>query len=121
MLSVIAAITPLEFPDCQRGMFRQVRGMRQSHEWHEKDEETGQWRYYRARKFGKTWDIKTTLKSDADWQHPDPVPLYILESLRSQLENKYARRRVPYNHLVAVDRLVAAAGGVAKHAEAKEE
>ena len=45
----------------------------------------------------------------------------ILEALRKQLENKYTRRRVPYNHVVAVDRLVAAAGGTAKHADAKEE
>lgn len=61
---------------------------------------------------------QNTLKSDEDWEHPHPVPLYILESLRSQLENKYARRRVPYNHLVAVDRMVVAAGGLAKHAAA---
>ena len=112
---------PGNFPDCQRAGFPAGIGMRQSHEWHEKDEASGEWRYFRARKFGKTWDIKTTLKSDADWQHPDPVPLDILESLRAQLENKYARRRVPYNHLVAVDRLVAAAGGVARHADAKGE
>jgi hypothetical protein len=45
------------------------------------------------------------------------VPLDILEALRAQLENKYTRRRVPWAHLVAVDRLVAAAGGVAKHGE----
>ena len=91
--------------------------MRQTHEWHEQDEVAGERRYFHARKFGKTWEIKTTLKSAPDWDHPDPVPLEILEALRAQLENKYTRRRVPWAHLVAVDRLVAAAGGVAKHGE----
>lgn len=93
--------------------------MRQSHEWYEHDEEAGERRYFRARKFGDKWEIKTTLKSDADWAHPDPVPLEILEALRRQLENKYARRRVPWNHLVAVDKLVVAAGGQPKHVETK--
>lgn len=91
--------------------------MRQSHEWYEFDEEAGERRYFRARKFGKGWDIKTTLKSDEDWQHPDPVPLPILEALRAQLENKYARRRVPWNHLQSVDEMVAAAGGTARHSQ----
>ncbi len=93
--------------------------MRQSHEWYEHDETADERRYFRARKFGKTWDIKTTLKSDADWEHPDPVPLPILEALRTQLENKYARRRVPWDHLRSVDLMVAAAGGTAKYVDEK--
>jgi hypothetical protein len=95
--------------------------MRQSHEWFDHDEAANERRYFRARKFGKEWQIQTTLKSEPDWHRPDPVPLEILEALRKQLENKYTRRRVPYNHVVAVDRLVVAAGGVAKHADAKLE
>lgn len=100
-------------------IFRIPSGMRQSHEWYEQDETAGERRYFRARKFGNSWEIKTTLKSDEDWHHPDPVPLEILEALRAQLENKYTRRRVPWDHLVSVDRLVAAAGGTAKHADPK--
>ncbi len=94
--------------------------MRQSHEWFDHDETANERRYFRARKFGKEWQIQTTLKTEPDWHRPDPVPLEILEGLRKQLENKYARRRVPWNHLVTVDRLVVAAGGVAKHVDEKE-
>lgn len=93
--------------------------MRQSHEWHEQDDEAGERRFYRARKFGKTWEIKTTLKSEEDWHHPNPVPLPMLEMLRAQLENKYSRRRVPYEHLQSVDRLIASAGGQAKYSDHK--
>ena len=94
--------------------------MRQSHEWFDHDDAANERRYFRARKFGDEWHIQTTLKSEPDWHQPQPVPLYILEGLRKQLENKYTRRRVPWNHLVAVDRLVVAAGGEAKHFSEKE-
>lgn len=93
--------------------------MRQSHEWHEQDEDAGERRFFRARKFGNSWEIKTTLKSEEDWHYPKPVPLPLLEALRAQLENKYARRRVPWEHLQSVDKLVAAAGGEAKYADNK--
>ncbi|HWB02090.1 MAG TPA: hypothetical protein VG796_03635 [Verrucomicrobiales bacterium] len=81
------------------------------HEWHDKDEETGERRYYRAGKFGKKWHVKTTLKSDEDWQDLAPVPLAVLEELRGLLANKYQRRRVPYEDVVAVDAMVVEAGG----------
>ena len=81
------------------------------HEWHEQDLEARERRYFRAGKFGKQWHVKTTLKSDEDWEELNPVPLPILEDLRLQLTNKYQRRRVPYEDVVAIDLMVVEAGG----------
>ena len=90
------------------------------HEWHEKDDEAGERRYFRAGKFGKKWHVKTTLKSDEDWEDLNPVPLPILEELRQQLANKYQRRRVPYEDVVAIDAMVVEAGGRSQLEEFKE-
>jgi hypothetical protein len=90
------------------------------HEWHEQDEEAGERRYFRAGKFGKKWHVKTTLKSDEDWEELNPVPLLILEDLRQQLANKYQRRRVPYEDVVAIDDMVVEAGGQSQLEEFKE-
>ncbi len=90
------------------------------HEWHDKDEEADERRYYRASKFGKKWSVITTLKSDPDWTRLDPIPLEVLEMLREQLANKYQRRRVPYEDLIVLDQMVAAAGGEALFEEEKK-
>ena len=81
------------------------------HEWHDLDETAGERRYYRAEKFGKKWKLKTTLKSDPDWEWLDPPPREMLEALRTVLSGKYQRRRVPYEDVVAIDKMVVAAGG----------
>ena len=68
--------------------------------------------------YGEAWidSQRTCAQNDLDPKLAEPM----LEALRKQLENKYARRRVPWNHLVTVDRLVVAAGGVARHVDEKE-
>ena len=81
------------------------------HEWHYRDEEAGERRYFRAGKFGKKWHVKTTLKSDPDWEDLEPVPLPVLVELRDLLANKYQRRRIPYEDVVALDKMVVDSGG----------
>ena len=81
------------------------------HEWHDQDEAAGERRYYRATKFGSRWSVKTTLKSDLDWENLEPPSREVLEALRDQLMNKYQRRRVPYEYVVAIDRMVVETGG----------
>lgn len=81
------------------------------HEWHDQDEAAGERRYFRAAKFGKKWSIRTTLKTDPDWEELEPAPRPVLEALRGQLLNKYQRRRVPYEDVVALDRMVVESGG----------
>lgn len=90
------------------------------HEWHDQDEAAGERRYFRAEKFGKKWELKTTLKSDSDWERLLPVPLPILETLREQLRNKYQRRRIPWEDVVTVDKMVVEAGGVSVLEEAQK-
>jgi hypothetical protein len=87
------------------------------HEWYERDEAAGERRYFRAGKFGKKWSVKTTLKSDEDWQDLEPAPREVLEALREQLLNKYQRRRVPWEYVVAIDAMVVEAGGASVVAE----
>jgi hypothetical protein len=81
------------------------------HEWHERDELAGERRYFRAGKFGKKWSVKTTLKSQEAWEDMNPAPREVLEALREVLAGKYQRRRVPYEDVVAIDRMVVGAGG----------
>ena len=83
------------------------------HEWHEQDEAAGVRRYWRAEKFGRRWTVKTTLKTDDEWVtfEEHAVPLDVLEVLRTQMANKYQRRRVPYEDLTTIDSMVVAAGG----------
>lgn len=81
------------------------------HEWHDQDEVAGERRYFRAEKFGKKWEVKTTLKSAPDWEGLHPVPRAVLEDLRDQLRNKYQRRRIPWEDVVAIDKMVVEAGG----------
>jgi hypothetical protein len=87
------------------------------HEWHDRDESAGERRYFRAAKFGKRWTLKTTLQSAAEWESLDPAPRVVLEALRDLLLNKYQRRRIPYEDVVAVDRMVVGAGGESVIAE----
>jgi hypothetical protein len=81
------------------------------HEWSQIDESAGERRYFRAGKFGGRWTFSTTLKSDEDWTKLEPAPLDFLLEVRSLLERKYQRRRVPWEDVVAIDKLVGAAGG----------
>jgi hypothetical protein len=82
-----------------------------SHEWHERNPQTREMRYYRASKFSKKWTIMTTLSTDEEWLTYDPVPLDVLEDLRTVLLNKYQRRRIPYEDVLAINIMCEAAGG----------
>jgi hypothetical protein len=89
------------------------------HEWHEHDDEADERRYFRATKFGDRWTVITTLKSEPAWNTMNPITLPVLEALRTQLGNKYQRRRIPYEDYVTVDAMVVAAGGEAELPENK--
>lgn len=54
----------------------------------------------------------TTLKSEEDWTTYQPVPLEVLETLRSLLLKKYQRRRIPYEDVLTIDQMCEVAGGV---------
>ncbi len=81
------------------------------HEWHERDPETRSMRYYRATKFNKKWTVMTTLQTEDEWTTYNPVPLEVLEEMRTVMLNKYQRRRIPYEDLLVVNQMIEDAGG----------
>ena len=76
----------------------------ESHEWREKTEEGT--RYWRANRHAGEWTISTTLKSDPDWARIDPVPREIWEQLRDVLWRKYQRKRLPWERIAQIDKIL---------------
>ena len=82
--------------------------MRNQHVWTEKTED-GEKREVRATMFGDRWKIQSKLHGRAAWTYHDRPLLADLETLRELLFRKYQRRRVAYDDLQGVDRLLALA------------
>lgn len=76
----------------------------EKHEWRARTDEG--LRFWRARRHAGRWTFQTTLKSDPDWETLDPVPRELWASLREVLWRKYQRRRVPWTHIEAIDKLL---------------
>jgi len=75
------------------------------HEWRETDPGQGQ-RIIRAWREGKRWIIRIRLKDEEDWSDPNPTPISILQTLRKRLWDKYQRRRVPWEHVDEIDKIL---------------
>lgn len=76
------------------------------HEWRERTEE-GEIRFLRAWRGQGRWHFLTTLKTDPDWT-PRPEPTReMLDALRKKLMDKYQRRRVPWEQVEEIDKLIA--------------
>ena len=78
------------------------------HEWRENTDE-GAIRLVRASRHGGKWQLRSRLKSDAEWTEFPVIPLDDLETLREILEKKYRRNRVPHDQVLEVDALIEAA------------
>lgn len=78
------------------------------HEWRETTDE-GETRLVTASRHGGKWQLRSRLKSDAEWTLFSVIPLEDLETLRDLLERKYRRNRVPETHVLEVDALIAIA------------
>lgn len=77
------------------------------HEWRERADD-GEHRYYRAWRGLGQWHFLTTLRSEPDW-HPLTDPdLEFLRGLREKLFAKYQRRRVPWEQIEEIDKMIAA-------------
>jgi hypothetical protein len=79
------------------------------HDWRENTTD-GDVRFVTATRHGARWSFRTRLKSEEEWTQIDVLSLEDLESLREVLWNKHQRRRVPYEHVVEIDAMIAAAG-----------
>jgi len=77
------------------------------HEWREKTAD-GDTRFNRAwRGLGK-WRFSTTLKSEESWTELTPPDAGFLNHLHEILTNKYQRRRVPWEHITEIEKMLAA-------------
>ncbi|MEM7205171.1 MAG: hypothetical protein AAF628_33260 [Planctomycetota bacterium] len=78
------------------------------HEWREPAED-GDVRLVTATRQSARWTLRSRLKSESEWTEHQPIDLDDLESLREVLWNKHQRRRVPYEFIGEIDRLIDAA------------
>ncbi len=79
----------------------------ESHEWNERGAEGV--RYYRATYHGRSWVVRTTLKTDPAWQAlpAEAVTPELWASLREVLWRRYQRRRGSWERIEAIDRYLA--------------
>lgn len=73
------------------------------HEWRERSPE-GEIQLFRATKHGGRWTLQTKLKGDNYWNRHDPLTREDILIIRTMLERKYQRNRVPYEDLDNVNK-----------------
>ena len=84
--------------------------MRNQHVW-QMTTEAGEKREVRAEKFGGHWRIQAKCKHEALWTYYD-LPLFEdLLALRDVLFRKYQRKRLPYEDVAAVEKMIRDRGG----------
>jgi hypothetical protein len=76
----------------------------ESHEWNERTDEGK--RYYRATFHAERWTFHTTLQKDPDWERLQDVPEEVWRTLREILWRKYQRKRLPWERVAAVDKIL---------------
>ena len=84
--------------------------MRNVHVWKTVTED-GEKREARAERFGGRWRFQSKLKSEASWTYFDSPSLEDLEALRDILWRKYQRKRLPWDDVATIDKLILERGG----------
>ncbi|QEG22210.1 hypothetical protein [Mariniblastus fucicola] len=77
------------------------------HEWREKTEE-GETRLVTATRHAGKWQLQSRLKSEDEWTKFSTIELHDLETLHEVVARKYQRNRVPHEHLLEIEKLIAA-------------
>lgn len=78
------------------------------HEWREKTED-GQTRLVTATRHGGKWQLQSRLKSEDEWTKFPKIELEDLETLHDLISRKYQRNRVPHDHVLEIEALIAKA------------
>ncbi len=78
------------------------------HEWREKTEE-GATRLVTATRHGDKWQLRSRMKSELEWTHFPTISMEDLEALHDVISKKYQRKRVPHEHVLEIEALIAAA------------
>lgn len=77
----------------------------ESHEW--ADKTGGEKTYYRANYIGGRWTIMTTnMKRNPVWEDLREVPATVWHELRDIVFNKYQRKRLPWERVAEIDRIL---------------
>ena len=79
--------------------------MRNVHVWKSVDE-NGEKREARAERFGGKWRFQAKRRSEATWTYYDTPSVEDLESLRDILWRKYQRKRLPWDDVASLDRML---------------
>lgn len=86
--------------------------MRNVHVWKTKTED-GEKKEVRAERFGGNWRFQSKLKSEENWTYFDVPALEDLEQLRDVLWRKYQRKRLPWDDVASIDKMIKDRGGEA--------
>ena len=76
------------------------------HDWKERTD-TGENRLWRATKHGGNWKFMSKLqRSEDEWTTHEKMEIEDLKLFREVLFNKYQRRRIPWEDVVAIDNMI---------------
>lgn len=92
-------------------MATDVMPKRNEHSWKEKTED-GEQRLVRAYRSAGQWRLASRLASEEAWEYQDPIGEADLRQLRDVLWRKYQRRRLPWEHVLEIDKLLGDEGEV---------
>ena len=84
--------------------------MRNQHVW-KTTGENGEKREVRAEKFGGNWRIQAKAAGEERWTYYESPLLQDLVELRDVLFRKYQRKRLPYEDVAAVEKMILERGG----------
>jgi hypothetical protein len=83
--------------------------MRNVHVW-KSVTEAGEKREARAERFGGRWKFQSKTKSQAVWTYYEEPPIEDLVELRDIVWRKYQRKRLPFDDVASLDRMLEARG-----------
>ena len=84
--------------------------IRNVHVWNMRTEE-GDKREVRAERFAGQWRLQSKLRGEEQWTYHDVPLLEDLVELRDVLWRKYQRKRLPWDDVAAVERMITERGG----------
>jgi hypothetical protein len=79
--------------------------MRNVHVWKTTTPE-GEKREVRAERFGGRWKFQSKVPSEAQWSYYEVPPIDELEILREIIWRKYQRKRLPWDDVASLDRML---------------
>jgi hypothetical protein len=93
--------------------------IRNVHEWKTRTEE-GEKREVRAERFGGNWRIQSRLRHEERWTYHDVPLLEDLVELRDVLWRKYQRKRLPWDDVATVEKMITERGGTWEKTEEED-